>query len=77
MHCTLFSFGVACNKCPFGLNYGQHCDLRAILAVVLDDMEQLKTDAVPYVATEPVDDWNWSSGQSNGDAVFTLLESLD
>jgi|WetSurMetagenome_2_1015567.scaffolds.fasta_scaffold30343_1 hypothetical protein len=55
-HCSFEDLGIKCYKCPLSLNGGQHCDLRAILAVVIDDMEELKINTIPFIADEPFDE---------------------
>jgi hypothetical protein len=46
--------GILCEDCPLNtLVGGLHCDMRAILAVLIDDMTNESKKKVPYIALEP------------------------
>lgn len=53
--CTLYDkMGIKCIDCPLNtLVEGLHCDMRAILAVLIDDMANESKKKVPYIALEP------------------------
>lgn len=46
--------GISCEKCPLNtLEGGLHCDLRAVLAVLVDDMANESKKKTPIIPTEP------------------------
>jgi len=53
--CTLYDkFDIQCKECPLNtLVDGVHCDMRAILAVLIDDMANESKKKIPYIALEP------------------------
>jgi hypothetical protein len=53
--CTLYDeFEILCEDCPLNTRVGGlHCDMRAILAVLIDDMTNESKKKVPHIALEP------------------------
>lgn len=53
--CTFYDkFDIMCEECPLNaMVEGLHCDMRAILAVLIDDMTNESKKKVPHIALEP------------------------
>jgi len=53
--CTFYDqMNILCEDCPLNTMVGGlHCDMRAILAVLIDDMTNESKKKVPHIALEP------------------------